>query len=591
MNRMAECCNRCCESRWVATATRAVNFSTSDVRASARTRVASSTAPFPSRLAVRRTRRLSECWTTKGNGHAGCHIRYIMERLEGFGDPHVLLLAQDHIVLKLESPWSHDVPFPEGCSLGEDGGGTSLITNQKCLVAAQRALRGRTRALKALFAGCAPFHSSDRYARAASELLRDAEEICIVHNRDQVYRLIRMFPSARVLALPHDMCQHVVETYEPRRNRSAPLVEDCQLTQLLGGVESMGHFLMMSNKTLRLLVRSCPKLSRIDTGDVLDTVVRTNSAMATSRPRGERFTYLLLFPAVAPDGRFVKGTESADVVLAARTFPNLEILKVGAYSAIPLRTTSCVNTYINATSMAGEYLKALANVSAFHNVRDFHVSFDTVQSVAEADLQRLLRRWPELEALELCCCEGVRIATVARLCPNVKRLRLTNFVASSQDLPLQAGSFPRLERLELSLRTHDLCFDALLVATRDTLRSVSLHDDANCSAFLHFLVRCARRVRFFPRLEELVLRTQCSVRALGLRPQDLRSALPEALPALRRLQTNSFDLRLLFENYGAPPGRLSLSWIECVYCAVHAVSVPNHATASAIVSHVTTNLQ
>ncbi|XP_075531629.1 uncharacterized protein LOC142564496 [Dermacentor variabilis] len=490
-----------------------------------------------------------------------------MERLEGFGDPHVLLLAQDHIVLKLESPWSHDVPFPEGCSLGEDGEGTSLITNQKCLVAAQRALRGRTRASKALFAGCAPFHSSDRYARGASELLRDAEEICIVHNRDQVYKLIRMFPSASVLALPHDMCQHIVETYEPRRNRSAPLVEDCQLTQLLGGVESMGHFLMMSNKTLRLLVRSCPQLSRIDTSDVLDTVVRTNSTVPTSRPRGERFTYLLLFPAVAPDGRFVKGTESADVVLAARTFPNLEILKV-----------------------AGEHLKALASVSAFHNVRDLHVSFGTVQSVAEADLQRLLRRWPKLEALELCCCEGLRIATVARLCPNVERLRLTNFVASSQDLPLQAGSFPKLERLELSVRTYDVCLDALFVATRDTLRSVSLHDDANCSAFLHFVVRCARRVRF-PQLEELVFRTQCSIRALGLRPQDLHSALPAALPALRHLQTNSYDLRLLFENYGAPPGRLSLSWIECVYCAAHAVSVPNHAAANAIVSHVTTNLQ
>ncbi|KAL1472204.1 hypothetical protein MTO96_023112 [Rhipicephalus appendiculatus] len=142
-----------------------------------------------------------------------------MELLSEFGDPQVLSLAEDHIALKLETPWPRDVVLPEGLSLENDDG-LRLVANRKSLIsAATSALPRGVRISKALFCGCASFEASERYRSAASQLLRDTHEICIMHNRDKVYNLVRMFPNVRILALPHDLSlPHILERDEPCRN-------------------------------------------------------------------------------------------------------------------------------------------------------------------------------------------------------------------------------------------------------------------------------------------------------------------------------------------------------------------------------------
>ncbi|KAL1421673.1 hypothetical protein MTO96_004057 [Rhipicephalus appendiculatus] len=134
-----------------------------------------------------------------------------MDLVKEFGDPRALLLEEDHIVLKLETPWPQGVAVPEGLSLVDDNG-RLLVSKQRSLVlAAKNALPLGVRISKALFCGCAPFDSSEIYASAAILLLQDAEEICILHNKNNVYNLILMFPNVRVLALPHDLQRHALE--------------------------------------------------------------------------------------------------------------------------------------------------------------------------------------------------------------------------------------------------------------------------------------------------------------------------------------------------------------------------------------------
>ncbi|KAK8757242.1 hypothetical protein V5799_000052 [Amblyomma americanum] len=334
-----------------------------------------------------------------------------MERVEQFGDPWFLLLAEDYIVLKLETPWPVDVPLPDGYSMGDDDG-RLLVTNQASLVSATNSLR-ETRISEALFAGCAAFESSNVFEASAREVLRFAGEICIVHNRDTIYKLIRMFPNAKVLALPHDLCFHAVDLDEPYRCRGEPLVPTSELRVLEGSTRiGCASSLLLTEDTVLEIVRTCPKL-----------------------------------------------------------------------------------------------------------------------------------------------------------CPELKTLRLVSCEISSDDAPLDYDAFPKLRTVELCVKLLRVVFDAFLYATSGTLRNLRLAGDASCRGFLHL---CCLRCEpiSFPCLEELTLDTALTIDALQVKPEDLHKLLT-SLPALRHLSTDSYDLRLFFENYCVPRGSVSLSWCECVYCCVH----------------------
>ncbi|KAH7934054.1 hypothetical protein HPB49_020918 [Dermacentor silvarum] len=402
-----------------------------------------------------------------------------MELLREFGDPKDLLLAQDHIMLKLETAWPPDVTVPGGLSFA-DHDSLLLIANQTSLVSAAKSSLLREAIIpKALFCGCAPFDSSDRYASAARQLLRHAQEICILHNRDKVYKLIRMFPNVKVLCLPHDLCLHLLELDEPCRDRSAPLVERCQLRELVGNIGSLCKGLLgMSPETTLAVIRTCP-----------------------------------------------------DVVV--------------------------------------ESLDTLAKISAFCNLRSLTVELNPCIALADVDseLQHALRRLSRLEELALENCGGLRLSTISRLCPKLKILKLEGCVVSAEDTLVDGDAFPNLEYIDVNINILKVAWNAFLSATHDTLRTARFVHDSMCFEFLQYCVRYGRH-QPFSRLEHLTLNTNMSLRESEVHPEDLHDVM-KALPVLRHLETDSYDLRLFMENYCVPRGRLSLSWIECVYCAVH----------------------
>lgn len=471
-----------------------------------------------------------------------------MELVKEFGDPLLLLIAEDYIVLKLETAWPRDVAVPEGLSLTDDKG-LHLIANQKSLVSvAKTALPGQARISKALFSGCASFDSSDVYARAATELLRETLEICIVHNTDKVYKLIRMFPNARILALVHDNCAHALEWDEPFRDPSAPLVERSQLRQLVGSTSRLSEgSLMMSYETVLALLRTCPDVCRIDTGYIVNCLIEPHGLpIQKEHRRAENFTHIWLHSRdLISAGVSVNPAVTTDIAVAAKKFPSVQKLKVAV--ATP---------------------EALAKISAFRNLRSLHVLAASSDAFAHTDsvLKQLLKSWPDLEELVLVHCSGLQLSTIARLCPKIKILKLPLCMVSLEEIAVGANAFRYLEHVEMSVQILDVAFNSLLSATRCTLRTARFLDDDMCLSFLQYCVHHARRLPF-ARLEHLTLNTSSSVRALELAPGDLHEVL-KVLPALRHLETDSYDLRLFFENYSVPRGRVSLSWTGCVYCSV-----------------------
>ncbi|KAK8761102.1 hypothetical protein V5799_027631 [Amblyomma americanum] len=176
-------------------------------------------------------------------------------------------------------------------------------------------------------------------------------------------------------------------------------------------------------------------------------------------------------------------------------------------------------------------------MSAFHYLRSLSVSLAAVIRFADvgAELQSLLKTRPRLESLSLWCCGGLRLASLAKLCPELKTLRLVSCEISSDDTPLHYDAFPKLRTVELCIRLLKVVFDAFFYATSGTLRNLRLVGDASCRGCLH------DEPISFPCLEELTLGIAFTIDALQREPEDLHNLLT-SLPALRHLSTDSYDL-------------------------------------------------
>ncbi|KAH9368077.1 hypothetical protein HPB48_002710 [Haemaphysalis longicornis] len=392
------------------------------------------------------------------------------EHIEEFGDLHTVLYAEDCIVLHLETPWPTDSPVPNGCVLIPDSG--LLTTNTKSLVAAKSALT-EVKIRGALFAGCVEFKSSESLQDAVGQLLRATQKICIFHNRNAIYNLIRLFPNAKILALLHDLARHVIEEDEPYVNPLEPLVESSLLTDVIGSVGWINSgVLRISWVTLLAIFRTCP-LVEVDS---LETIIA---------------------------------------------------------------------------------------LSGFEHLRSLTVSFSQLTDVS-GELGRVLETWPRLEKLHLDSCSGVRLSTINTRCRRLTHLGLVNSEVSAEGGTSTIASFRQLEFVQVSVSIERATFDVFLTAISRNLRTINCLDDNMTSWFLSL---CCCGPVLFPRLENICLVTSSPLLKLNITPSDLWDVI-KALPALRYLVTDSYDLRVFVENFWEPRGRVSLLWCDCVVCGV-----------------------
>ncbi|XP_029827689.2 uncharacterized protein LOC115312887 [Ixodes scapularis] len=454
-----------------------------------------------------------------------------MDKVAELANPDDVVDAQDLVVLKLDRPWSGPHAVPAGCVL--DSCSQRITTNQKSFVANKDNLT-KQRFSAALFAGCSAFATYTALSNAAVEVLKKAETLVLVHNRDLVMDLVQRFPGLRLLVLMHDLrlqteAKHRLDVCGKRSSR---------LRQVVGTAPALGmDHLFLCPVTLISLLANCDMLCEIQAP--MEEVISLSNPLLSGHPGGlppfkTGQELILGSHAELPDGpRFAIEHVGAEHIASAQPlYVNLKRLTVTAASR-----------------------ETLARIADFEHIRRLSITFSADAPLCPfgGHVVRLLKKF-DLDELSLCRVDQVQLSIVARFC---KDLRSLAFSCCNVNNETFSNAFPKLERLSVGRHISSSTLRSLLAACPN-LTGLELTSDDTCAAFLDR--RSSRPT--LANVMRLVLNTAWTVEDLGTDADTMRSLL-KSLPALRHVVTDSYGLRLFFENY-APHVRLS--WTGCVVC-------------------------
>lgn len=471
-----------------------------------------------------------------------------MDAVSALEDLDKLVAAEDLIILALRDSWQ--VPktgrLPAGFCL--DSAKRVLTMDEKTLTA-NGTLLGQNNVTTAVFAGCSGFKSATSFRMAAKQVLVGAETLAIVHNKDMVWDLVDWFPTVKALLLPHN-----VRLQFDYHLRLLPPARHSDLEELLGNTSAMGSTdLHINRNAITALLAKCPKLRRLQSslhGDLMsgaehpayDAVLSHEALRSCHELRLGCYLERVDNTAVVMHGISAKGLACAHKVFPEVTYLELVLQSpdVAPLIAKFTRLTALVVTFSYKVSLLG---------------------FTPGMSV-------VLDKLPLLEELSLNYFKGVSVRDIARKCPRLRKLSLMHCVLDCESaVEVRRSQYPFPPRALEVLRINVLCSDldyllALLTSCAGQIKQLWLGDPSCC----HTFIRAATTRTQFTVLERLTLNTDWQ--ASKFMKQDDHLQLPEALPALKHLSTDSFDLRLLFWNFVSPPGSVKLSWCQCTICAV-----------------------
>lgn len=455
-------------------------------------------------------------------------------------DPDKVCGQEEHVVLKLGKPWSPSASssapsnVPKGLSFNSEG---CLLTTTVDAFVKNRSFLKELGAIGALFAGCPSFDECKPLGAAACDVLRDVRTLVIVHNRDFVRTLIDQFRSVEVLVLHHDMRLQMPEDDWGDIGGAPP-----QLKRLIGSTPALGsRNLFLSAATICGLLGDCPYLCELQTSmhEILSPANPLVSMLLAARPSLLTSWSLIL----GADVERLDGTTGVvwDItpghMIQANTF-------FRSLRRIEVTTT---------------HSQTIAAIAVFEQLTDVslmfiaHGTLCSFQGLVENTLKRL-----QLKHLSLKFIKDISLVTVAEHWPRLQTLSLAECSIIDHDYDdLVPGSFAGLVNLRLGSDIAIRTLEVLLGATR---RLVSLRLDGDLLV-TSFVIRSS--LGSLPRLERLMLTTKHPLPVLVLTGNDLRF-LVKALPALRYVATDSYDLRLFFQNYMS---WVTLDWVQCTTCA------------------------
>ncbi|KAH7980159.1 hypothetical protein HPB49_013471 [Dermacentor silvarum] len=458
-------------------------------------------------------------------------------------DPDKVCSREEHIVLKLENPWpistssssSSTLPeLPKGLSHNGDG---RLITTTADAFVENCSFLCEHRVVGALFAGCASFDKCRPLGAATRAVLSDVQTLVIVHNQDFVRTLVDLFRSVEVLVLHHDMRLQVSEEDWGDIDGAPP-----QLKRLIGSTPALGmQNLFLSKMTIFGLLSNCPYLCELQTSlhEILSPANPLVSMLLAVHPSLHTTRSLTLGEGVerldGMTGIFWDITRG-HMDQANKFFLNLRRIQV---------TTT--------------HSQTIAAIGIFEQLTDVSLMFiaqgtlGSFQGLVENTLKRL-----QLEHLSLKFVKDVSLRAVAEHWPRLQTLSLAECSVVDYDVDdILPGSFAGLVKLQLGSKITIHALEVLLGTAR-RLVSLQLEGDLLVASF----VICSLLFSFL-RLERLVLGTKQSLPALTLTGNNLRYLI-KALPALQYVATDSYDLRVFFENYMP---WVTLGWGHCTTCA------------------------
>lgn len=458
----------------------------------------------------------------------------------GFGDPDKICKFENHVLLKLEKPWKEPASsLPKGMSLD---------VRRLCITATVDSFvehwglfdqNGR-KVAALLFASCPSFESSLLLRAASSNLVSSAvvRTLVVVHNRDTVRNLLDWFRPLHVLVLHHDLR---VQDGDGSRWREIG-GEGPQLQKLMGSTPALGmHNLALSTETICGLLRDCVHLYNLQTSlhdfasPAADPRVSAVLATARSLPVSRRVALGCTVERLDGSAMAHWNITPGHMDQAAKLFPYLSHLEV---------TTS--------------HKETIAKIALFKNLIAVSLTFITRDGLCpfRGLLEQTLKEL-KLECLSLRFIEGVSLNTIAHSWPRLQSLSLSE--CTIEDESFVAGMFAGLVNLRLGLGVSFRSLELLVNAAR-RLVTLRLDGDQLCTAFVGW---CS--LASLESLERLYLGTEKALKALALTAEDLQS-LVKALPSLRFVSTNSYDLRLFFDNYMP---RVTTEWCQCATCAAH----------------------
>ncbi|KAH7932772.1 hypothetical protein HPB49_002423 [Dermacentor silvarum] len=314
-----------------------------------------------------------------------------------------------------------------------------------------------------------------------------------------------------------------------------------RLCQIWGTMPALGtENLLLCPVTLATLVANCPMLLEIQ-APLEDIVMladnfRTQSPRAPLPPLFGKCRELTLGSHCLRSNSTIMMAEAslACIRKAVEWYPHLEQLQV---------TTKSPEVLTRITEFS-----RLKRINIMCAVQDVMCPFDPY-------ITRMLRALP-LTHLTLKCFKGVHLSTIARTCENLECLSL--LCCYICDEKIQPGMFSKLKSLEISNSIMEDTFFTLLSVTEGLTR-LYLDGEGVISAYVRW-PSYQRPIHLA--MEQLTLVTDWTLPALCVMPKQL-SRMIESMPALKRLSTDSYDIRLFVQNYHP---HVAVAWTTCTTC-------------------------
>lgn len=470
-----------------------------------------------------------------------------MDIVAAVEDPDKLVLAEDLVILVMRDSWQMPKKgrLPFGFCL--DSARHILTTDQKALTT-NRMLLGKNNVATAVFAGCGGFEVAKSFRNAAKQVLDGAETLVIVHNRDIVWDLVDWFPTVKTLLLLHNLRLQFDDNV-----RVLPPARRSDLEELLGNTPAMGsNDLYINRNAIVGLLAKCPKLRRLQSslhGDLMSGRQHPayNAILSHEALRSCREVRLGCYLERVDNAAFVlDGVSAKGLQKVHKVFPEVTYLEVVLKSADVMPVIAKFT-----------HLTALIVAFAYEDVQllDF-----------TPDMSSVLEKMHRLEELSLNYFERVSISEIARKCPLLRKLSLMHCTLVCEGPETFSGGrypFPprALEFLKLNVHCSSIKYlIALLTSCSKQAKQLWMDHPVACRAFIQSAIKTK-----FSVLERLTLSTDGPA-TLFMNEAEF-PVLLEALPALKHVTTDSYDLRLLFWNFTSPPGRVGLAWCQCTICA------------------------
>uniref|UniRef100_A0A131YXE0 Uncharacterized protein n=1 Tax=Rhipicephalus appendiculatus TaxID=34631 RepID=A0A131YXE0_RHIAP len=459
----------------------------------------------------------------------------MIEAIEKMGDPYVLANSEDLVVLKLDKPLPGGRSIPQ--QLTADSSRTVLTTCQDGFISCRSFLVKHSYST-VLFSGLPELKSTKGLLVAARDVVLKAQELIIVHNRDLMADLVSWFSKLTRLILYHDLTLQSDSSDEVM-----VLAHMSHLRQVWGTTPAVGtEELFLCPQTLAMLLANCPSLSEIQ-APLNEAVMLADRFRARSPhfpPVFNNCRELTLGSYLRRSTRSatMMGTASLPCVnKALELYPNLEQLQI---STIDRDVLAFIPKF-----------SRLKRLSIMYGGRGGMCPF----SPYITDILQALH----LTRLTIKYFKGILLSTIARHCPNLECLSLLD--CNLCDEAIQPGSFTKLRSLALSDCNMDEAFFTLL---NDAEGLTDLHLDGEwaIASYVSGPAEPSHPRPIHRKMELLTLATDWSLRALYLLPDEVRTMI-ESMPVLRRLSTNSYDIRLCVQNYYP---HVTLTWSTCTTC-------------------------